>query len=126
MSKEKIPEQRYRFRISFECNPDNAEKLIASALDEVNRLKTTGPDEVNIEKFKAEDHNNHQLNLKENYYWIHHIETSVLNNEAINKSDEYEAIIKKVTKESIKEAANKYLSGENLIRFILLPEKYKH
>ena len=123
--KENIPEQRYRLRIAFDCNPDNVEKLIASALDEVNKLKAAGADEVNIEKFKAEDRNKYELNMRDNNYWISYINKLVLSNQDVNAIFDYEDIIKQVSNESIKAAANKYLSGENLIRFILLPEKYK-
>ena len=122
---QKFPAQRYQFQIIFNCDPDKVEKLIASALDEVNKIKINGPADINIEKFKAEDRNKHQLMIKDNFYWVNKIQESVLYNEAAEADTDYETMLKSVTKESIKDAGNKYLSGENLIRIILMPEKYK-
>lgn len=122
---ERLPAQRYQLQIIFNCNPDNAEKLIASALDEVNKLKTSGPLDVNIEKFKAEDHTKQQLMIKDNFYWVNKIQSSFLNNEPVDNVTDYESMLKEVSRESLREAARNYLSGENLIRIILMPEKYK-
>lgn len=123
---EKIPSQRYRLRIAFECDPENVEKLMASALDEVNKLKINGPNELIIQKFKAEDRANHSLQLRSNDFWVSYISKQVLNQEDLTEINSYERILKSVTKESIRAAANTYLSGENLIRFIMMPEDKKH
>ncbi len=125
VSVEKIPSARYQLAIGFSCDPEKVDKLIASALDEVNKIKTEGPSIVNIDKFKAEDRSRRQLRIKDNFYWVTQIQEAVLSNEEISDGSDYENIIKMITKESIKDAANKYLSGDNLIRFILMPEKYK-
>jgi zinc protease len=122
---EKIPEPRYRLRIAFDCAPENVEKLIAASLDEVDKIKANGADEETLQKFKAEDRNKEELQLKSDFAWAQYIKQQLLNDEDLNEVNEYESIIKKLTKESIKEAANKYVSGNNLIRFILLPEAYK-
>lgn len=71
-------------RKKFTLQRDNAEKLIASALDEVNKLKTNGLLDINLEKFKAEDRTKQQLMIKDNFYWVNKIQTSFLNSEAID------------------------------------------
>jgi zinc protease len=41
----KIPNGSYSFNIGFPCGPDNAEKLTASALKELQNIIDNGPDE---------------------------------------------------------------------------------
>ncbi|WP_423146479.1 M16 family metallopeptidase [Rubrolithibacter danxiaensis] len=121
----KYPKNRYSFTVSFGCGPENVEKLIASTLDEINKLKKNGPEAQDIAKFIAEEQRSTQVQLKENSFWA-----SYLANQYENKEDPKEVLtyldsLKKITPASLKEAANKYLSGENLIKLVLLPEGKK-
>lgn len=125
ISYSKVPEQRFRLSVSFGCAPENVEMLIASVLDEIKKMKTDGPDEINVDKFKAEDRLKHEKQLRENYFWANYFQDQSLKNENLNEVFRYESILDKVTKNRIKEAANKYLREENLIRFMLLPEDTK-
>ncbi|TKC65429.1 redoxin domain-containing protein [Pedobacter hiemivivus] len=123
---DKIPEERYRIRFAFDCAPENVDRLIAAALDEVEKLKTNGPDDDLLQKFKAEDLGGHQKALIDNSFWANYIRTQLYTGEDFNEVNTYEQILKKMTRERIKKAAQYYLSGENLIRFILMPENYKN
>ncbi|RZK47285.1 MAG: insulinase family protein, partial [Pedobacter sp.] len=51
----KFPVNRYSISISFGCAPENVDKLIASTLDEINKIKTNGALAVDIQKFVAEE-----------------------------------------------------------------------
>ena len=118
----RYPVPRYTFRVNFGCAPENVEKLIASVNREIAKLKTTGADSKDIAKFKAETTREQEVQLKDNSFWL-----SYLSNQYYNGDDPLEVLrnpelLKTVTVESTKAAANKYL-GTNLIQFILLPEK---
>ncbi|GGH09458.1 M16 family metallopeptidase [Mucilaginibacter phyllosphaerae] len=119
----KIPSARYVFSISFGCAPANVEKLIASALDEVGKIKTVGPTAINIEKFKAERSRTHETQLRANDFWSEYLNDNALNEGDVYAINDFSATMEKITPESIKSKANKYLSGNNLIKIILLPEK---
>ncbi|RNL55600.1 insulinase family protein [Pedobacter jejuensis] len=119
----KTPASRYVFSISFGCAPVNVEKLIASALDEVDKIKRFGPTEINIEKFKAEKSRTHETQLRANDFWSEYLNDNVLNEGDIYAINDFNTILEKVTPENIKRKANKYLSGNNLIQVILLPQK---
>ena len=121
----KIPTQRYNLTISFGCAPKNVEKLIASALDEVNKLKTEGSTTVNLEKFKAENNSTHETNLKRIDFWSEYLTEQILNGENLLDVNKYDDNIQKLTLLKVKEAAKKYLSGDNLIRVVLMPENNK-
>jgi zinc protease len=118
----KYPQSRYNFVISFGCGPQNVEKLIASALDEINKLKTSGPPQVNVDKFKAEDQRIQETDLKSNTWWLDYLVTSLQNQDDLHELNTYDSELNKVTPASLKTMAEKYLSGRNYIRLVLLPE----
>ncbi|WP_254060917.1 pitrilysin family protein [Mucilaginibacter sp. L196] len=122
VSYNKYPIPRYGFTIVFGCAPQNVEKLITSALDEVNKLKSNGPEVVNVEKFKAENGRTRETQLKTNKFWLNYLNGQVQNQEDLELVLQEDERMKSVTPMTIKEAANKYLSGDNYIRLVLLPE----
>ncbi|PJJ84654.1 M16 family metallopeptidase [Mucilaginibacter auburnensis] len=124
-STSKIPQGRFSLTVSFGCAPQNVEKLIASTLDEVKKVRTNGPEQVNLDKFKAETQRSIELQLKSNSFWQNYIVSQVQNKEPLNVINEYSQYVDRVTAADVKEMANKYLNGKNFIRMVLLPEKSK-
>jgi len=118
----KLPQQRYSFLIAFGCAPQNVDKLIASALDEVRKLRDGGPVAENVDKWRAEGKTSFEPQLKTNDFWLAYINGQLQNQEDLGQVNNYEALMDKVTPAELKEMANKYLSGDNYIRLVLLPE----
>jgi len=119
----KIPNQRYSIIVYFGCAPANVEKLINATMDEINKIKQNGPEAVDIQKFIAEETRSTEVQLKENTFWAAHLTASSQNGEDPDAVLHHIKDLNKVTVQSVKDAANKYLSGNNLIKLILLPEK---
>ena len=119
----KLPDSRYSFTISFQCAPANVDKLIADAVEEVNKIKQNGAVATDIEKFTIQDARSTQLQMKENFFWAGHLGASSQNNENPDNILTHVSNLSSVTVQSTKDAANKYLSGNNLIKLILMPEK---
>ena len=116
----KYPVPRYTFRINFGCAPDNVDKLVALVNKEIMRLKATGAAAADIAKFKAETQRTQEVQKRDNSFWL-----SYLSNQFYNGDDPLEVLrepelLKQVTPESTKAAANTYF-GDNLIKFVLLP-----
>ena len=118
----KFPESRYAFVISFGCAPQNADKLVASALDEINKLRTDGPLQENVDKWRAEDKTTWETQLKTNSWWLGYLDGQLENGDDLNQLAGYRAAVDKVTPAGLKEAAGEYLSGKNYIRLELMPE----
>ena len=118
----KYPQSRYNFVISFGCGPQNVDKLIASAMDEVNKLKISGPLQINVDKFKAEDQRIMETDLKSNTWWLDYLVTSLQDQDDLHELGAYDSDLAKVSPASLKAIAGKYLSGENLIKLVLMPE----
>ena len=119
----KLPESRYTFVISFGCAPENADKLISSALDEVNKLRTSGPLQENVDKWRAEDRSARETQLKTNSWWMGYLGGQLENGDDLHQLDGYSTIVNGITPAGLKETAVKYLSGDNYIRLELLPER---
>ncbi|MGF7079308.1 M16 family metallopeptidase [Mucilaginibacter sp. UYCu711] len=118
----KYPHSRYTFAITFGCAPQNVDKLIASALDEVNKLKTEGPPQLNVDKFKTEYQRSYETSIKTNKWWLTYLVGKLQDKEPLNDMDSYDAAVQAITPQSLKLMAQKYLSGKNFMRFVLLPE----
>ncbi len=119
----KSPRFRYSFSVAYGTSPDMVEPLMQSALDEINKIKQDGPEQVDIEKFVSEQKRQLEVQLRENGFWLGHLSGAYQRDEdpayILNYVDE----LGKVTAESVKAVANKYLGEERLIKFILMPER---
>jgi zinc protease len=118
----KFPRPRYLFGINFGCAPQNADKLTASALDEVKRLQEQGPAQVNIDKFKAEQLRARESELRTNPFWLAYLQQQLENGEPLDALDHYNNELHKLTPEILQQTAQRYFNGKNLIRAVLLPE----
>lgn len=118
----KLPQGRYTMTISFGSAPENVEKLIASTLDEINKIRQNGAQAVDLEKFVAEETRTTETQLKENNFWLNYINNQLQNEEDPKQVLTYLNSLKELSPSALKAAANTYLSGNNFIRLVLLPE----
>ena len=118
----KYPLNRYSFTISFGCAPENVDKLINAAREEINKLKTEGATADDITKFSTEETRQYELHLRDNGYWLSWLTNQTENGDELLEVLQYPALIKQVTPASVKAAANLYLNEDNFIKLLLLPE----
>jgi zinc protease len=117
----KFPKPRYTFMIGFGTSVDKYQPLINSAIDVIKKIKADGPSQVDLDKFKIEEKRQMEINLRENGFWAGQLLGSVQNDTDPTKVTRYLEELDKVSIESVKAAANKYLKEENFYKFILLP-----
>jgi len=117
------PQSRYAFVVYFGCSPQNVNKLIASVEEEISKLKTEGAPQINVDKWRAETLRARETALKTNDFWLGYLNGQLLESGNLHELDNYNKEIQTVTPETIKILANKYLSGDNYIRTVLLPEQ---
>lgn len=117
------PTGTYEAGIYFSCATANVDKLIAAAVDEVNKLKLNGATAEDIQKFKAEEKRQLELQLRENGFWLGYLQSAY--NRGKNPADilGYEKTLDQVSVATTKAAANQYLKSSDFIRLILLPEQ---
>lgn len=119
----KYPDSRYSFTIAFDCAPGNMEKLIAATRQEIDKLKSSGPDSVNIQKFVAEEKSDWETNLRNNGFWLGYLAGQYQNNEDPGDILSYDSLLQTLAPEGLRRAAREYLGGENYIRLVRLPER---
>lgn len=116
----KLPTGEYIFMINFICDPRNVESLILSVNSEIMKLKTEGPVEDDITKYKAGYKSSAERALKDNGFWLNYISSSLMNQEALQLPDIKDRQ-RKITAESLQQTAVKYLNNSNYIRVIQIP-----
>ena len=122
-SYKKLPEGRYNFSIVFGCAPEYVDKLVNAALDEINKIKQNGALPADIQKFEAGEARSTQVQLKENIFWAGYLGSASQNQQNPDDILSHVSRLSDITVQSTKDAANMYLSGTNLIKFVLLPAK---
>ncbi len=116
----KYPYERYSVTIFFDCDPENASHLKDVVYREIEKLKTEGPTDKDLNGVKENKLKVHQENLRQNNYWL-----SLLKNKDFFQADlseyfDFEDYISNMTKESLKASANQFF-GENIVEGMLLP-----
>ncbi|MBO9151690.1 M16 family metallopeptidase [Chitinophaga sp. GCM10012297] len=120
---EKLPYANYGLTISFSCASANVDKLVAATLDEIEKIKKEGATAVDVEKFKAESRRAMEVSLRENGFWLNYLTSKIKDGEDPTSVLTQNERLQKVTPESVKETANKYLSNANYFKAVLMPEK---
>ncbi|MBS1664269.1 MAG: insulinase family protein [Bacteroidetes bacterium] len=118
----KYPKSRYGLVIAFGCAPANVDHLVALVQQEMADLRLKGPDEVDVEKYKAGIKKNTELALKDNGFWLGYLDGQYENGEDLLEVLHTDEVLDSITVGSLKEAAGRFLDGKNQIRFALLPE----
>ncbi|OYQ33136.1 peptidase M16 [Flavobacterium cyanobacteriorum] len=121
-SMSKVPYGSYNFSISFPCGPDNAEKLTASALKELQKIIDNGPEEKDLAKYKEGELLEHKKEVKENRYWVRMLRNAYTNGTSPEEMLAKEQKITALTAKEVQEVAKKYLTKDKVIG-ILMPEK---
>jgi zinc protease len=122
-SMSKLPSGKYRFSIGFPCGPENVDNLIGAAMTEVEKLKTDGPTQEDVDKTKETQRLNYKENLEQNRYWLRSLESAwTLDSDPSNILKKQE-MIDALDIESLKATANKYLKEEAKIQVVLMPEE---
>ncbi|MBC2845753.1 M16 family metallopeptidase [Winogradskyella flava] len=121
-SMSKIPYGRYSFSISFPCGPDNAEKLAAASIAELEKIIKDGPTEVDLDKVKKALLLTRKENLEQNRFWLSAIKGADYNKSDLNNVVNYESNVNALTTKDIHNVAKKYLTN-GYIKAVLMPEE---
>lgn len=121
MSKE--PDQRFAVNVSFGCAPEHVEHLVGLVQQDIANLQQQGATADEVQKFKAGFQKQYELQIESNEFWLQYISGKVESKEELKALPNIEKQLGQVNGASIKASSKKYLSGENVIRFVALPEK---
>lgn len=119
----RYPEQRYTMTISFATDPKRVDELVKAVFDEIAKLKTDGPADDYINRVHEAQRRSHETALKENGFWVSQIEYLATNDLNFGEIAKYDQRVAAVTRDSIRDAARKYLDDKRYVIGVLDPEK---
>ncbi|UPT71664.1 MAG: insulinase family protein [Flavobacterium sp. JAD_PAG50586_2] len=120
-SMNKVPYGSYNFNIGFPCGPDNADKLTASALKELQKIIDNGPEEKDVNKYKEAEALDYKKKMKENRYWMTNFTKAFVNGSSPADILIVSENVKAITAKDIQDVAKKYLAKDKTIG-VLMPE----
>lgn len=106
-----IPNDNYLFLIAFDTNKEMYEKLLNKVADGLNDIAQNGPAQEDLNKVVENLYKKRAENLEENRFWSSAIQT--YQEDGINIVDEYEAIVKTITPQTIADFTKEVLKGWN-------------
>lgn len=119
----KYPYNNYSIGIALPCGPENVDKLIEATFAEIEKVKTAGPQEADLNKVKETWKTQYKENMKDNNFWVTSLIKSIENGSDPAQILNYEKIISTITTKDLKDVANKYLDKKNYVQVVLYPEK---
>jgi zinc protease len=122
-SMSKNPYNNYSISISMPCGPDNVDKLLKASFDEIQKIKSNGATEADLNKVKETWKKQHEEHIKDNSYWARSLQSAIENDAPANEILSFEQRIDALSTKEIKDAANRYFDMQNYVQVILYPEK---
>jgi zinc protease len=122
VSYSKFPKSHYVFTIAFGCAPANVDHLIEDVRHEMTVLRDKGPEQEDVDKFKATWLKQLEPLYRQNNYWLSYLVGVSENGEDPLLIQRVQQRLDKISVVSLQQSAKQYLSGSNWISFELLPE----
>ena len=115
------PDEEYSVSISFGSAPERAEELAAVVFEEIERIKTEGPDAETVAKVRETQRRFKETNLRENDYWIDQMRSFDRQGRNYAEISSYD-LIEGWSDADVRAAAQRYLRLDQYAKFVLLPE----
>ncbi|OON63680.1 peptidase M16 [Massilia sp. KIM] len=119
----KIPYGNYSIGISLPTGPEHVDKVIEATFAEIRRLQEQGPEASDLDKVKTNWIQNHRRSLRENGYWVAHLQSSLT--EGLDPASilDVEKQVQALNAQDLQAAARRYLDTGNYVQVVLNPEK---
>jgi zinc protease len=122
-SLERVPYGHYTIGASLPTGPANVDKVIAAVFAEIALMKEQGPPAADLDKVKQNWIQVHRRSLRENAYWLSHLQNSVTQDTDPDLILTSEQRIAAVTAKDVQEAARRYFDLQNYVQVVLYPAK---
>lgn len=118
----KEPYESFVVSLRLPCGPENVDKLLATANEEIKTMKEKGPDKKDLDKVKTQWHETHRTKLKENGYWTGQLESILFWGKDKNHLLKYDAWVDQLKPADLQNMAKLLFDGKNELVSILYPE----
>lgn len=119
----KKPQQKASISVYFDCNPDLADKLVATVHEEMNKIKNGEIQQNDLDKTltsylkereEAKNYNSYDVSLLKNFY---------LEGYNMSDSENFEQIIKSITMKDVQKMMANILNNSESYEIVFKPEK---
>jgi zinc protease len=117
------PHKEFTVSVSWSCNPTRVDELVKSVMQQLDSLRTKGPDQVYIDKVKEIQRRNREVNLKENRFWLSNFRSSYANGENPEEVLGFNKLVDNLSVAAMQSAAKKFFDTNNMVKIVLFPEK---
>jgi zinc protease len=118
----KIPYGNYSIGVTLPTGPEHVDKVIAATFAEIRKLQQDGPDAADLEKVKTNWIQNHRSSLRENGYWLGHLQTALSEGTDPSAILQVEKQVQALSAEQLRTAARRYFNEQNYVQVVLNPE----
>ena len=119
----KYPYSNYNIGLSLPCGPENVDKLLAAATAEIEKVKSAGPTQEDLNKVKETWKQQYLVNIKDNNFWARQLIQSVEFGSSAANVLSYEKRVEALTTKDLQDTAKRFLDMKNVIQVVLNPEK---
>jgi zinc protease len=119
----KIPRSEFSVTIDFGCDPKRTDELIARVFAEIEKLKTEGPTDKQLNDVREALIKTYESNMKLNSYLIGQLKFKYQYGDDPAMLWEIAPYYRALTKQTIQTAATKYLDPKAYVQVVLMPEK---
>ncbi len=119
----RVPYGHFTIGVSLPTGPANVDKVIAATFAEIAQMKEQGPTAADLEKVKQNWIQVHRKSLRENSYWLGHLQSAVLNGTDPETILGYEQRVAAISAQDLKNAAARYFDLDNYVQVVLYPAK---
>jgi zinc protease len=119
----RIPYSHYTVGVTLPTGPENVDKVLSATFAEIERMRTQGPDQADLDKVKTNWLQTYRKSLKENGYWLAALQTSLTEGTDPATILTFDKEVQKLSVADLKGAALRYLKPDNYVQVVLNPEK---
>jgi zinc protease len=119
----RVPYSHYTVNAMLPTGPQNVDKVLAALFAEIERMRTQGPDQGDLDKVKANWLQTYRKSLQENGYWLAVLQTSLTEGTDPATILSFDKEVQSLNVADLRRTAQRYLNPENYVQVVLNPEK---
>lgn len=119
---EKIPYPHYSLEIALPCAPEQAAAMVAGVNTEIERLRTEGPTEDEIQKELENQKRALETQAQNNGDWLWKLELIYKYDEDFGRLEQPAALLDLVTADNLRAAAHRFWRTDRWLHFELQPQ----
>lgn len=118
----KRPYVHYTISANLPCGPENVEKLTTALMNLIKEAQEKGIEQKDLDKVKETWKKQYHVNLQSNDFWLSGLSNAWIDQNNPENILDYEQKVDALTTTGLQQAAKKYLTLNNMAKFVLYPE----